>query len=427
MTGRPEAVRNALSGKGIGGILRDIGYVSFGKYGQYLVTVVTLPLAARVLGAAGLGLLAVGMSAYFVGTLLVDLGITAFLAARVHEADHDRAMINDLRASYAAIRIAILGGIGLLGVIGFSLNVPAHAGMILLGLFAGGFWSLSEDWLLIGRGRFGASIAYQSVGRAAYLLLLVVLLPRHPTAAMALGCLLGSSVLTVGLTWLDGFRTFGPLVAPHRIRSVLRTGAPVLASRLLTSSYGQGAAAVYSGILSATSLGVFSASDRLVRALQSLLDPIGFALLPRMARRGAEAGFWRRSMRALSAAVAAAAVVTSGTWLLAPVIIPLIFGGDFANAVSLLRVEVLVLPATTVTSYITTAVLPVQQDTAGVLIGAVLGAGVGAAAVLLALRSHSVWTLVGGVVAAEFSVAGWYLARMWQLSRRAARTREAVL
>src|SRR3954454_13167202 len=90
------------------GIVRDIGFVSFGKYGQYLVTAVTVPLAARLLGAHGLGLLSIGMSAYFIGSLLVDLGIAQFMAAMVPKADVDQ-----LRGNYLAIRgsvLAVLAG-----------------------------------------------------------------------------------------------------------------------------------------------------------------------------------------------------------------------------------------------------------------------------------------------------------------------------
>ncbi|MGW0181503.1 lipopolysaccharide biosynthesis protein, partial [Nocardia sp. NPDC003345] len=89
-------------------LLRDIAYVSFGKYGQYLVTVATLPLIARLLGASGMGLLAVGMSAYFLGSLVVDLGITSYLAARVQESGTDRGVVNHTRGTYLAIRGGIL-------------------------------------------------------------------------------------------------------------------------------------------------------------------------------------------------------------------------------------------------------------------------------------------------------------------------------
>ncbi|MFD3701807.1 lipopolysaccharide biosynthesis protein [Nocardia sp. NPDC058658] len=402
-------------------VLRDIGFVSFGKYGQYLVTFVTVPLIARVLGAHGLGLLAIAMSAYFIGSLVVDLGITSYMAARVPDAEGSTrgsarfAAINQLRGDYLAVRASAVLTLALLLSVGWVAGAPEPVQMILLGLFAGGLWSMSEDWLLIGQGRFGASTAYQGIGRIGYLALLLGVLPRFPSAQVALLCLLVSSVPTVVATWIDTTRRYGPPSRPRAVRDLLRTGASVFASRLMTTSYGQGAAALYSGVLDAASLGLYSAGDRLVRAVQSLLDPIGFALLPRMARRSADSGFWRDSLRVLAACVALAAVVSAAVWVSAPLLIELIFGAEFVRAATLLRVEVLILPATTVTSFITTAILPVRNDTVGVLIGAVIGTVIAACALGLTLRTHSVLTLVYGSVLVEYAVAAWYLARIRML------------
>ncbi|MGV9409650.1 oligosaccharide flippase family protein [Nocardia sp. NPDC003693] len=393
------------------GVLRDIGLVSIGKYGQYLVTVATLPLIARVLGAEGLGTLAVGMAAYFIGSLLVDLGITSYISARVQGPRPNVVHVNELRGTYLVIRGAILGVLAVALAGSLAAGAPGQLHMIFLGLFVGGFWSLSEDWVLIGQGRFGASVVYQGVARVGYLLMLILVLPHFPSASMAMLCLLASAVLSVGLTWIDTWRRFGPPGRPRKVRALLRIGGPVLTSRLLVTSYGQGAAAAYGVVLNAASLGLFSAADRLVRAVQSLLDPIGFALLPRMARR-THRGFWRDSSWTLAACVGVAILVAGMAWVAAPVLIHLIFGDEFAAAVPVLRAEVLILPATTVTSFITTAVLPVRQDSAGVLAGGLIGTAVAAIALGVAAVSHSLWALVWGIVVAEFAVACWYIVRM---------------
>lgn len=403
---------------GLAGILRDIALVTFGKYGQYVITLVTVPLLARTLGPHGTGLLAIGMSSYFIGSLLVDLGITQFLAARVHESELGRAEINRLRGSYLAIRLATLAVIGatLLGSLAAGAAPPLH--MVLLGLFAGGFWSVSEDWLLIGQGRFGSSTGYQGVGRIVYLVLLIVLLPHYPTATTAVLCLLISSAPTVALTWWDSVRNYGPPAKPYGVRAMMRMAAPVFTSRMLVTGYGQGSAAIYAAVLDAASLGLYSAGDRLVRAIQSSLDPIGFALLPRMAKRSTHDRFWRNSIQALVAVVTVATVATVSVWVLAPTLIHLIYSHDFDGAIGLLRLEVLILPATTVTSYVTTAILPVKSDTMGVLIGAIIGTCIAGIALLYAVRTQSVWTLVHGTVSAEIGVALWYIIRVrWLIVR----------
>jgi O-antigen/teichoic acid export membrane protein len=168
---------------------------------------------------------------------------------------------------------------------------------------------------------------------------------------------------------------------------------------------------VYSSVLDAVSLGLFSAGDRLVRATQSLLDPIGFALLPRMARKSRDQ-FWRHVIQALLACLCIAGVATAAIWIAAPLLINVVFGSEFASAIPLLRVEVLILPATALTSFVTTAVLTVRQDTSGVLIGALVGTAIAATALVIAYTTHSVWTLVYGTVGAEFAVAVWYVIRM---------------
>ncbi|WSJ13448.1 oligosaccharide flippase family protein [Nocardia sp. NBC_01327] len=405
----------------IGSILRDIGLVTFGKYGQYVITLVTVPLLARTLGPHGTGLLAIGMSSYFIGSLMVDLGITSFLAARVHDEVSSRIEVNRMRGTYLVVRGTTLGVLGAALLASLVIGVPPQAHMALLGLFAGGFWSFSEDWLLIGQGRFGRSTMYQGIGRIGYLVLLVVLLPRFPNASLAVICLLVSSIAPVGLTWWDSLHTYGPPTRPHGLKAMLRMAAPIFTSRLLVTGYGQGSAAVYGAVLSAASLGLYSAGDRLVRAIQSTLDPIGFALLPRMARRSTHESFWRNSIQALAACVCAACLAVVAVWILAPVLIHLIYTDDFNGAIPMLRVEVLILPATTISSYVTTAILPVKQDTVGVLVGAIIGTCVALVALTAAARTQSVWTLVYGTVSAEISVAVWYIIRMrWLIVRERA-------
>lgn len=389
---------------------RDVGLVTFGKYGQYVVTVVTVPLMARVLGAEGLGLVAIGMSSYFVGSVLVDLGIAQFLSAMMSRED-----VRQLRGNYLVIRAVTLSVIGAALLIGLAVDVGVPGRLILLGLFAGGLSSISEDWVLIGQARFAASTGYQAVGRIIYLVLLVGILPRFPSAEIALLCLMVSALITVGLTWQDSLRRFGRPARPHRILATIRMGITVLTSRLLVLGYGQGSTAIYSTVLAPASLGLFSAGDRLVRAVQSMLDPIGFALLPRMAGISHEDRFWRRGVLALLVCVALACVASAALWVAAPLLINLIFGHHFAEAIPFLRLEALILPATALTSFTTTAILPVRKDAAGVLIGAVIGLCVAGIWLYIAVRTGSVWSLVYGTLCCEAAVALWYVGRMVHL------------
>ena len=385
-------------------LLRDVLLVGFGTYGQFLVTLITLPLTARLLGAEGVGLVAVGMSAYFLGSVLVDLGATQYFSARVHDADLPR-----VRGAYAVVRAAIFGALVVALAVGWSAGLHGAPRMLLVGAVAGGIWSLSEDWLLIGHGRFGASTAYQAAGRVTYLVILLLALPRFPTPEVALACLGASSSVTVAATWIDAERRIGRLKPTVAVGSVLRTAAPVLASRLLLTGYGQGGAAAYSAVLNAASLGVFSAADRLVRAGQSVLDPIGFALLPRMVRRSGDADFDRRVHRGAVGCVAVAVVAAAAITVAAPLAVRVVYGSGFEQAVDLLRIMAWILPATTLTSYVTTAVLPARRRTSTVLTGAVVGVATAGTALAITAVTGSVLTMVLGVLVSEWAVATWFV------------------
>lgn len=402
-----------------GSVIRDIAYVIFGRYGQYLITLVTLPLTARVLGPPGLGLLAVGMSSYFIGSLLGDLGITTYLAARVHDANLSR-----LRGGYLQIRGAILL-VSLTGVVvAFALHAPQHVQMIALGLFGGALSAIGDDWVLVGEGRFGVQLVYQSIGRVLYLGLLVGLLPAIRTAEIALLCLIASSLVPVALSWWRTCRDHGlpQRPAPGESAEMLRLAVPVLSARLLENTYEQGVATLFSPALSSHSMGIFSGSDRVVQAASSSLDAIGIGLLPRLARRGRRdddvRALWTGIRTSLIAVAALSLSVAIAISLTAQWIVPLLFGHSFDQSIPLMRLEAFILPGTAIASFVTTAVLPVLGDAHAALRGSLIGTAIIAVALIQAFRDGSPTTVVWGIIAAESAVALWHLVRLRGVRRR---------
>ncbi|MGL6234716.1 MAG: lipopolysaccharide biosynthesis protein [Segniliparus sp.] len=399
-------IRGALA------VVRDIGYVSFGKYGQYLTALVTLPLSARLLGPSGMGLLAVAMSTYFLGSLITDLGIVPYLAARV-----DEPGLSQLRGDFIGLRLSVVAILWCGCAAAWATGAPLVLQMAALGLFGGAISSSGDDWVLLGKNKFGLTMLLQSAGRVLYLVALLALLPRFPTPATAMLCLIASTLIPVIGSWAATIRRYGPPGRPRSVAELVSTGRPVLTARLLENTYEQGSATVFASAFSAHSMGLFSASDRPVQAVGALLDAIGWSLIPRMARRKTSDDFFAASMRgaravALIGVAAAAAVSLSAPWTA-----PFLFGHAFADSVPLLRLEAWSLPGMAVASFFSTAVLPTRSDAIGVLYGSLIGAGVALATLLAALRDHSPTTVVVGIVGAETVVALFYLFRARRVCR----------
>ena len=148
--------------RGGAGLARDVVLVSAGRYGQYAVTLITIPLCARLLGPTGMGLLAVAMSTYFLGALCTDLGITAFVAARAEQPGLAR-----LRGDYAGLRAGALVLFVALLLLALLTPVPRAVELGALGLVVGSVSACGDDWVLLGRGRCATTGRPRVPGRPA--------------------------------------------------------------------------------------------------------------------------------------------------------------------------------------------------------------------------------------------------------------------
>nr|WP_196810849.1 lipopolysaccharide biosynthesis protein [Arthrobacter sp. 35W] len=398
-------------------IFRDTIYVVLGKYGQFVVTIVTVPLCARTLGVQGTGLLAVAASAYFFGSALVDFGLSQMLAGRAARGEETK----ELRLAYVALRSIVLSFLIVSLGIGIFTDAPDVLLLVLVGLFVGGLSSTGEEWILTGRGLFGRIAAYQMIGRIFYLAALLIILPVIPSPITVMSCLAVSVVISSILSWTQ-VRGF----SRHRLHWVtlvdlLRLGAPSFFARTLTTSYGQGAALIYSSVVSPHNLGLFSAGDKFVRATQSTLDAFAVALLPRIAsslKRHNSMSIWSRAFTGASVAFGLGSFACIALWLSAPLIIGLFYGEGFAEAIPLLRIEALVLPAAAYVSTVTTAVLYVLDDSRGVLYTALAGLSGILVGIFIVVLTGDFRSMLVGVLASEWGAAVFVTFRMLTLRSR---------
>ncbi|WP_411374104.1 lipopolysaccharide biosynthesis protein [Arthrobacter sp. MPF02] len=397
-------------------LARDVLFVSLGRYGQYVVTLATVPLCARILGVEGTGMLAIATSAYFFGSIIVDFGLSQILAGRV---SREESAVS-LRLSYAKLRLMLLAPLLLLCILAISLGWPPVAFMISIGLLAGGLSSAGEEWVLLGYGEFGRIAAYQVLARCIYLASLFVALPLVQEPWTPMLCLAFSTMVSAGFSWyrVGSIRTYNsPRIG---ITELVRVGSPAVGARMLTSAYSQGATVYYSTVVPVAALGVFSAGEKIVRAASAALDALGLALLPRMAgalRKPTE--FWSRAERSALGSFLFGCVAAALMWIAAPLAVRILYGPDFAASIPILRWLVLLMPAAAVSSMIMTSVLYVREDSKGVLLGACIGVVAGAAGFTVTwIQAGSLTVMVASIVTLEWIVAGFYVSRLFRLKKR---------
>lgn len=395
----------------------DTALVSLGRYSQYFVTILVIPITARTLGVDGVAELAVGTAATFFGSVAVDMGLTQVLAVRAAAEELPWA-----KSAYALLRAGVLAAFALVLCVIYLTAPNIWLELVALGLLAGAASSVGEDWLLIAHLRYGQLALAQLIGRIGYLGALYVLLPSFPSPVLAIWALAGSNFLYGGFTWVFA-RGLASFSRPPRnqIGWLLRQSAALVPSRLLSLLTSQLPIFVYSGTVVTATVGLFASSDKVARAGQAALDAFSLALLPRLARsHSRDVGrFWRDANRASAAAFGFGLIASAVACVLTPWVVRLLYGSQFLGAIAALRVEVWIIGPGAVTSVVMSSVLYVKRDSIGIFWLSIAGLLTVAASVTIIVWAapHQVWMAVGAVAVDSLTMI-YALARARQLQMR---------
>lgn len=405
--------QNSRSRKAIR-LIRDSGYLVFGKYGAYLVTLVTLPFIARVLGVTEMGGVSIGMSSYFFGSVFVDFGISQILMASVSR----ESLARSVRRQYTRLRFVLL--LALLIFLSVVLILRWHTGLVFcLGLVAGGLSSANEAYLLYGKQQFKYVTLGQILGRVSYLAAILALLRTFPSATTVLLLLAGSNVVTNVVFRIKTRKIVTPDNHADKTINILKVGPPTAIARILQSMTGTGASAMYAWSVPMHSIGLYSAGDKIFRAVQSLFDSVGVSLLPRAGRLSDDKkAFWAGTKLSMLGGLVIGGLFATCFILLAEPAIRIIYGSSFAEAVPLSQLQALVLPAMGVSSMGINVFLYPRQDVRGILGFSLVGAIVTAIGVCISIAAPGALAMVITSVCTEWSVAFFIVLRAWRIHSR---------
>lgn len=379
-------------------LLLDVVTNAFGRNLQYLVALATVPVVAHRLSPGGFALYALSTAAYFFGSAIVDAGLSTALAGRIAQVGAERTLA--LRRQYINLRLVLF-----MVILSSGAIIMAAPGWLYvwLGLCAGGISSLGEEWLFVARGQFIAVVLMQWAGRLTYFGALVIAMPLLPRAWVPMICLALGGCVTSSLAWLKAGKPGAARTSPQssadlttfagpELNSAARLllfGWPSMVARILASSYTQSSPLLISIKMTGGSLGLFAASDRLMRAVQAVVDSLTLSLIPRMARSWARGNVTMRTVAVLVAAsFGFGAVAGVGLAGLAPIAVRVLYGRAYEGVLPVIRLACLILPLTCTTGMLTTNVLMVGQRPRAVLLVHVVGLGAALSYVLL-LGSHS--------------------------------------
>lgn len=385
-----------------GAIGRDALLLSLGKYGQFAVTLITLPLIARTLETSEFGVYAVGTGLFFLGSIYSDWGLSLPLGARFQS---KQGLFGDgLRGTFFLFRLAIFAIALLIAVVLLLLGISP---IYLLAFFAGAISSLGEEWLLVAEGKFLRALGCQWIGRALYLGIVFIVLPVWPNVyvpfvALALGAFVssifswrfaGRPKMTEDCVWNDHVELF-------------RLGLPVVIARVLLNFTGSSLSVLLAGKFSFNVIAIFSGSDRLIRAGVSALDSVVVAQFPRVNAAANTNGYrFRLLLDVVALALTAGVCANVVIWFSAPIIETILYAGALPGVVDVLRLGSFIIPAAALVSTINTNVFSVRQRTMPLLWVAGTGVAVALSLIIMLPQNADALAITGCIVIAEWTSA----------------------
>jgi O-antigen/teichoic acid export membrane protein len=387
------------SGAGLG---RDAILLSLGRYGQFAVTLITLPVIARFLSVADFGVYAIGSGLYFLGSIFTDWGLSLPVGARIRSLGRTEGRL--LRETFFAFRVLTVALVLIVMVIMMVIGADV---VFVLAFLAGGFSSLGEEWLLIAQGKFLAVLYCQWAGRVVYLGVVFGGLPFWQDVSVPfIGLLLGA-LLSALLSWrVVGRPRLGRRTGRPSTLALIRLGLPSVLAKILTNLSGASVPVILALKFPLSTIGIYNGSDRLLRAGVSALDSLVVAQFHRVSlKANAKSYSTKLFTQVCSLALVSGLVLGSAIWILAPVAETFIYGDSLPGVTDVLRVGCLLVPAAALVSTINTNVFSIKQKTGPMLVSSSVAALVLVALLLMAGSDWSAVKIAACVVTAEWCSA----------------------
>lgn len=375
-----------------------------------LVPLVTVPYLARTLHPAGWApvLLAQALAAWVV--MLLDYGFELSGARAVANA---RATGRELAAMVWSVQGAklLLLPLAALIVLGAAQTLPALRANPVLVAWALIFAlarGLNPLWYFQGMERVRGAIAIDTGSRVLAALGIFVLV-REPAHAWRVVALQGAAaVIAVGWLTRRLWRELPPApISLAAAAETLRAEWALFAFKASSTLYMQANTVLLGLFAPPVAVAAYGGAEKITRAAISVLDPLTRVLLTRIsylmeADREAAVRLVRQLVWMLGGGASLAGALLA---LLAPQVVAILLGGDYAAAVPVLQLLALLLPIIAVGTVLGIFwALPLGRDRALLLVTAAAGV-LNVLLVLVLVPRHGARGMAAAVVVAELLVS----------------------
>lgn len=326
-------------------IVKNMTALGVLQIANYLIPLLVLPVVSRVLGATLFGTVGYAQNIISYLTLLVNFGFEYSATRQIALAGDDK---EKKRRLFWAVITAKTGLLVLSFVILallplFVERVACDPRLYIYTALTNIGIVFFPTWYLQGEQQMD-KMAWANFFTKLLGALLVIAIVREASMYRWYPLLLSVSSIFVGIgAMIYVVRHFeiGRYVCTREaMKEVLRAGAPIFINNVFVSLYTTVNMTLLGGFATDEMIGYFSAAQRLIIALNMVVVlPVSTAVYPEMSRRfeASRTEGMQFFKRVLVYAGLAAAVVSLGTFGIAPIAIPIIYGAGYETAIEILR------------------------------------------------------------------------------------------
>lgn len=326
-------------------IVKNMTALGVLQIANYLIPLLVLPVVSRVLGVTLFGTVGYAQNIVSYLTLLVNFGFEYSATRQIALAGDDKEKKRQLfwAVITAKTGLLVLSFVILALLPLFVERVACDPRLYIYTALTNIGIVFFPTWYLQGEQQMD-KMAWANFFTKLLGALLVIAIVREASMYRWYPLLLSVSSIFVGIgAMIYVVRHFeiGRYVCTREaMKEVLQAGAPIFINNVFISLYTTVNMTLLGGFATDEMIGYFSAAQRLIIALNMVVVlPVSTAVYPEMSRRfeASRAEGMQFFKRVLVYAGLAAAVVSLGTYVVAPFAIPIIYGAGYETAIEVLR------------------------------------------------------------------------------------------